>query len=263
MTEQLKQLLNNYGLLYITLHSLTSERPGRSHDTLEQYYKSLGPITDDEPVVVVRISPDGEVKIGNKGEGGSAGNVSVWELPEDEFYFFRAFRPGLFQLEKELPQFLYGLGVVYAYATFEQYLAEVLRSCLRSHPKLMGEKKLLTYGDVFSAASKDELIEQLIGEGIRDLLYLPITVLLNSMREKLGFKTLDASYDDEVRRISLVRNCIVHNGAIAEARIAKEYPAQYAAGTPIKVTLDDVSHAIFTLRKLAWAIDFLLPKTQS
>jgi hypothetical protein len=271
VTELLQQLLNSYGLLYITLHKLSSDCPGRQHDTLGEYYESLGAIERDEPVLLVRISPDGEFRFLNKGEHDvaflnekdeSVGDVHVWELPEDEFYFFRAFRPGLFQLEKELPDFLHGLGVVYAYAAFENYLSGIIATCLRAHPQLMGEKKQLLYAEVLGAATKKELVESLIGREVRDLSYLPITAVLDLMRKRFGFKGLKADYDMETRRISLIRNCIVHNGAVAEATIADEYPSQYKVGEAISLTLRDVDQAIHTLRTLAHAIDLTMPNEE-
>src|SRR5512143_1274909 len=120
MTDELRALLQQYGILTVTMHQLMRERPGASHENLEDYYRSLGNPLPDEPVLVVRISKDGETRFLSENKhdvrfeddaGQETGKVTVWELPEDEFWFFRAFRPGFFDLEKELPPFTYSMAV--------------------------------------------------------------------------------------------------------------------------------------------------------
>jgi hypothetical protein len=140
MTEELKELLQQYGVLAVSLSQLSSERPGSQYESLDEYYKSLGGPLPDEPTLVVRISKDREIRFLKEGEhdvafedeeGNKPGIVTVWELPEDEFWFFRAFRPALFGLEKTLPGFVFEMGVTHAYAMFEGYLSDILRSRLR------------------------------------------------------------------------------------------------------------------------------------
>ena len=105
---------------------LVAERPGTEYASLDEYYRSLGKPLPDEPVLVVRISKDGETRFLEKEEhdvqfnddsGQKAGVVTVCELPEDEFWFFQAFRPGLFDLESDLPQFMYDICIVNAFDT--------------------------------------------------------------------------------------------------------------------------------------------------
>jgi hypothetical protein len=126
----------------------------------------------------------------------------------------------------------------------------------------MGERRQLLYGEVFDAATKEELVERLISREVRDLLYLPITAVLDLMRKRFGFKHLKADYDMETRRISLIRNCIVHNGAMADATIAGEYPSQYKVAEAIGLTLRDVDQTILTLRGLAHSIDLNVPNEE-
>jgi hypothetical protein len=134
VTDALKVLLQQYGILSITLNEL-SKRPGSPFDALEDYLSSLGPISHDEPVLIVTPSKDGSTHFIDldpnheisEALGKSLKAVTKWELPEDEFWFLKAFRPGLFDLEKRLPIFIYEISLVYAYDLFEMYVADVLR----------------------------------------------------------------------------------------------------------------------------------------
>lgn len=104
MTEELIELLQQYGMLSVSLSHLASERPRNKFASLDEYYQSFGGLLPDEPAVVVRISKDGELRFLHEGEhdvsfqdkeGKKVGVVTVWEMPENEFWFFKAFRPGL------------------------------------------------------------------------------------------------------------------------------------------------------------------------
>ena len=170
MTEELKELLQQYGMVSVSLSHLASERPGNKFASLEEYYQSFGGLLPDEPAIVVRISKDGELRFLHEGEhdvsfqdkeGKKVGVVTVWEMPEDEFWFFKAFRPGLFDLDKDLPRFLYEMGVTYCYALFESYLSEILRYRFRAHPLMLGSQREMKYGDILEAKSKENLVDQI------------------------------------------------------------------------------------------------------
>jgi hypothetical protein len=95
MTGHLRDLLEEYGVLVVSLGQLVRERPGSPHETLDAYYESLGGLLPDEPALVVRISKDREVHFLKEGEhdvtfkdeeGNHTGVITVWELPEQEFW---------------------------------------------------------------------------------------------------------------------------------------------------------------------------------
>ena len=137
--------------------------------------------------------------------GQKTGKITVWELPEDEYWFFRAFRPALFGLEKALPGFVFEMGITYAYALFEAYLSEILRRRMLQQPRLMSSQRELKYDQVFLAASKEALIESMIDREMRDLLYLSVLDLLKKMRDKMGFASLSVEGDEKLNQVSIFR----------------------------------------------------------
>ncbi len=263
MTDELQELLTQYGILSVSLSQLKSERPGSEHESLEAYYRSLGGLLPDEPYIVCRISKDGETRFLKENEhdvtfqnteGKQLGQVTVWELPEDEFWFFRAFRPGLFDITKDLPGYLYEIGIVHAYSLFEGYLSEIIRFLLRRHPRLMGGKRQLTYQQVFDTKTKEELIEELIGKQLRELMYLPIPGILQEMREQFGFQSLTKEYDAHLTYLALVRNCLLHNLGRVDDKLAASQPA-HKENDRLSITINEVDNAVRTLRKFAYQID--------
>jgi hypothetical protein len=175
--------------VYVSLSKLEEERPGNPHESLNAYYETMGTpyegtagvmreklaaLGPDEPAIFVRIRPDGSTKIGsfdgNENESDPEAKpprIAVWELPEDEFYFFKAFRHGLFEWEKQVPAFLLQMAFVHAYTLFESYLRGTLSLRLQAHPQQIGLKKQIAYGEIFASTSKEELMERIIDRSCR------------------------------------------------------------------------------------------------
>ena len=68
MTKEVVNLLQQYGLLVTSMSHLVKERPRSPHESLEEYYKSLGAPLPDEPILAVRISADNELHFRDEGE---------------------------------------------------------------------------------------------------------------------------------------------------------------------------------------------------
>jgi hypothetical protein len=264
MTPTAKTLLHKYGLLYISISTLSNERPALNLKSLEEYEESLGEIAEDEPAILVRVSESGEHKLRHADEvgisfarpdGAMLKNISVLEIPEDEFYFFGAFRKGILELQNELPAFIFGLGQVYAYSLFESFIMDVLRDRIGKHPECMGAKKQVNYEEVFGTPSKEALVDTLISKEITEILYLPISGVLGYLRSRLGFRKLATDRDAIIRKISLERNCLIHNDGKASALLAGEFPESYKHSQNIEFTQSSFNLVIDTLRRVSVAID--------
>lgn len=267
MTKALKALLQHYGALVVTISRLSSERPGNDYESLDSYYAALGSPLPDEPVLAVRISKDEKTRFLDDLDhelafeaktGQRAGKVSVLELPEDEYWFFHAFRPGMFDLEKELPPFIYSMGLVDAFAMFEGYLTDVLRACFRTHPKLMGSGRKIDYEQIINATSQEAIIDQMIEREVRNLVYLPISGVLETMRKKFGFSSLVDVHDRSVCELAQVRNCLLHNQGKADQKLSN-LSNKYPIGETLHLDMKTLNDAVNTLRKLAYEIDKAAP----
>jgi hypothetical protein len=269
VTDLLKNLLYNYGLLQVSITTLEEARSRwstRLGPLLTDEELAALPIEKDEPVIVVRVSKNNEVNFLNSGEheieftdretNGSVGNVSVWELPEDEFYFFRAFRAAYAGFATELPSFLFGMCLVHTHALFEHYLRELMTSILLARPEMLGTSKTVKYSDVLeSYPSMSALLKRMIDTELIDLFYKSVRDLLKLLRERYGFKGLSNDRDDELIAFSLIRNCIVHNHGFTDARLEEHSKGLYRRGTPLTIDLPMVFAAIKCHRKVASDLD--------
>jgi hypothetical protein len=269
MTYLLKTLLHEYGVLSVSLSKLEGERPGNPHESLNAYYESMGTpyegpaelmrekiaaLDPDEPKLVVAISPDGSTKIRSFDESNPEGNLAVWELPEDEFYFFKAFRHGLFEWEKQVPTFLLQMAFVHAYTLFENYLRGILSLRLQAHPQQIGLKKQITYAEIFASASKEDIMDRIIDRELSQLMYEPIESLLAKMRETFGFRNLSDTHDDAIRCLALTRNCLMHNAGKVSDKLAKTDGA-LTEGQQIAIQSKAISEAIHTYRRFCSEVD--------
>jgi hypothetical protein len=274
VTDLLKTLLHEYGILTVSLSKLEGERPGNPHESLNAYYESMGTpyegpasvmrekiaaLDPDEPKLVVGISADGPMKIRAFEENGSdtegkPSAVRFLELPEDEFYFFKAFRHGLFEWEKQVPTFLLQMAFVHAYTLFESYLRGILSLRLQAHPQQIGLKKQITYGEIFASASKEELMERIIERELSQLMYEPIESLLAKMRDTCGFRNVSTTHDGEIRRLALTRNCLMHNAAKVSDKLAKAEQSM-TEGQRISIRSKTISEAIHTYRQFCLETD--------
>lgn len=260
MTDHLKKLLHDFGLLYVTLHGLEEKHSKEKKISLKDYDESLGELLPGESAIIVKISKDGKSELVDiydeeANEKNDFENVKILELPEDEFYFFDAFRLGIFNLEQEIPSFIYNMWFIHSYGLFEYYLMKILKNRFLIHPKLLSSSKTLTINDLLETESKDALMERFIDMEVRNLLFLPINGILEKMRNNLGFKKLIEDYDLRIRRISLIRNCLVHNGSIVNDKLSDEYSSEFKLNDKLNVTNQIANETITTLRKLSYEID--------
>jgi len=231
MTKDLKVLLHNYGLLYITLNILETQHTKSKKISLSEYDKSLGEIEPDEPAIVVKISKEGINQLidpteehYNIKETKISKNVKILEVPEDEFYFFRAFREGSFTLNQEIPEFIYNMWITHSYGLFENYLMGIIKKRTNSQSQ-------------FQKLSK---------KSIRDIFI--------EIRKEYGFGKLSTDFDQKIYRISLIRNCLVHNQAKVSRKLSEEF-SEFKPDDEITQTYQDVIDIIFILRNAAYKID--------
>lgn len=248
----------------MSISTLSKERPGSNYKSIEEYDESLGDVAEDEPVIVVRISETGEHKLSNAEEAGlsfvnsdgaALKDVSVLEMPEEEYYFFGAFRKGYFELQSDLPPFIYGLGQVHAYSLFESYVTAVLRDRLKRHPESLGSKKQVSYSKVFEAPSKEALVDVLINKEISDILYLPISGVLDCLRTRFGLRELSSDWDKIIQRIALERNSLIHNDGKVSNVLAEAFPESYESGQVIEFTQSSFEFCVNKLKGASVAID--------
>lgn len=260
VSKELKQLLRHFAAVVVTVAHYAEHRPAGEVIEPDKNFGLDVRLQGGEPALLVRINSGGhDIRDATSEEAKALGatdegQVKVMSLPEDEFWFFEGFRPALSGLWLGPPAFLHEMAFINLYAVFEGYLSDVLRRRLHRHPKMMADDQQLKYQDIFEALDKAALLDRMVEREVRNTMYKAVDSVLDALRARYGMKKLGASWDDGVKQLALLRNCLLHNGGLTDARLSEAAPHR-AIGSRIEVEASDLSRASTILRKLAHEID--------
>ena len=111
-------------------------------------------------------------------------------------------------------------ALLLGYSYFENFLMDLLSAILCSRPKMLPEDRKLPYSKIVASASKADIIDQMAKREIHDLLYKSMTDIVKELRNRYGF-SISEEEERELCKANLLRNCIMHNSARADSRLAE------------------------------------------
>ncbi len=257
MSPRLKALLKRFGEVQATTSFYAGYRPDGVTEYPGEHYPAHD-LEPGEPALIVKISADGASRVTPAigGDGGESAIVSVMELPEDEFWYFEAFRPALSRLALGAPGFLFEMELITLYGVFEAYLTDKLHDRLRSRPGLLSPKGQRALAEIGNPAARDgAAFDEVVGAEVRRLAYLPIAALLAHMRAALDMPSLTRRASMRLSRLSRLSGtaCSTSGGRV-DQRLAAADP-RYTVGDRIDMTRETASVMAKALRDLACAVD--------
>jgi hypothetical protein len=124
------------------------------------------------------------------------------------------------------------------YSYIEAYLCDVMRAILRRRPAMLPHDRKLTFRDVIERKSYDGLINHMIEKEVLAVFYDSAEGIAKYYTTRLHLPW--PSYDQHPAMVvaSRLRNCLIHNGAYADARLAEV--SEWAVGSAIELAPDDV-----------------------
>ena len=257
MSPSLKDLLKRFGEVQATTSFYARSRPAGPVEYPGEHYPA-GDLEPGEPALIVKISHDGESRVrpALHRDGSESDVVSVMELPEDEFWYFEAFRPALSRLSLGAPGFLAEMELVTLYGVFEAYLADTLRDRLQRRPDLLGPKAQRGLGALGDPSIRDPAaVDGVIDAEVLRLTHGSITALLAHFRIALDMPGRTTRFDTPIQTVALVRNCLLHTGGKVDQRLAKLQDPRYTLGERLALDAGDAARMAKALRDLAYAID--------
>jgi hypothetical protein len=256
---------SDLGMLAAAITSLADRKPRWPQKSFGEYIASLGPITQDEPAVVVKVRLDDQHEFRKEGEhefalasdDGVSTNICVLEMPQDYFYYLRGHHQGSFEISQALPPYFFGMGVMQAHTLFEVYLEDLLADVYRTNPSLIPDAKAShTYLQHVQHTNGDA--EDVLEAVVRKVMRLPMLAVLTELRDVLGFSGVEASAVSGLQRSALVRNSIAH-GAVVTEKLAAAFPNEFRAGDSLPATRELFEEVVTALRKCVFELELARP----
>lgn len=152
--------------------------------------------------------------------------------------------PSTFSIYKE--QIIHGAFLL-GYSYSESFLADLIRLVYHYHPELLPKNKEIKYGDFISHNTYEALLDFIIEKEITDLFFAGIEKIGRYIKEKFNLPWPDDN--KEIVKASYLRNCIIHNMGVADARLS--FVSEYNDGDRIHLTAAEVHQFGLIMRKLS------------
>ncbi len=137
---------------------------------------------------------------------------------------------------------------ILGYSYLEAFLSDLARNIFLKRPQMLPSNKTIKFEDIVKTGSYDELLIKMIDKELFELFYKSIDEIVDYFSQKFGL-SFSSEEKDKLLEASLLRNCIVHNLGIADARLA-QLPG-YTKGKEIKIDSYKVHDFGLVARQLA------------
>ncbi len=135
------------------------------------------------------------------------------------------------------------------YSYFDAFLADLVREVYQARPRMLPKKKQLVYSAVLEAESFQGVLDLMIEREVADLSRKSMKEMAQYFGEKLRIEWPEEPMNQAVEA-SCLRNCIVHNRARADRRLA-EVSCKYKEGEEIDLSDAEVHQHGLLARALA------------
>ncbi len=144
-------------------------------------------------------------------------------------------------------------ALLLGYSYMEAFLADLCREIYSRYPQKLSPDKDIKYKDIVGLGTGGNVLNLLIEREARAVFAGSMTQILEHMERRLDLP-ISSTLKQEMQKASLIRNCLLHNGATVERALAVH--AGLAVGAPIRLTTGDVHHFGIVARQVTrefWA----------
>ncbi len=127
---------------------------------------------------------------------------------------------------------------VLGYSYAEAFLADLIREAYFSRPVALPRDKDLKFRDILEHSTYDGVLECMIDKEVLAVMYNSMDKIIAYFEDKLRIQWPN-SERAPIIEANLLRNCIVHNNAVVDSRLAGQ-SGRWAKGERIALTNSDV-----------------------
>lgn len=127
---------------------------------------------------------------------------------------------------------------VLGYSYAEAFLADLIRKIYAARPVALPHEKELKFRDILERSTYDDVLDYMIEKEVLAVMYNSMDNIIGHFQDKLDLHW-PSSERDTIVEANLLRNCIVHNNAVADSRLAARCEG-WTEGATIALTTSDV-----------------------
>ncbi len=120
----------------------------------------------------------------------------------------------MYQVQVSHAAFLLG------YSYFEAFLADVVKHVYHARSSMLPKEKELKFKDVLDCDSYDQVLSLMVNKEVFALIYNSMEKIIDYFDKRLSIQFGDTSDKQEIIKAALLRNCLIHNMARADSRLA-------------------------------------------
>lgn len=137
------------------------------------------------------------------------------------------------------------------YSYLEAFLADIVRQVYVRRPGMLPPDKTVTYKDVVGAGSSEALVLRLAEREVRSVFAGSIEDVQQHYQRRLGVRWPD---EPKIVVASRIRNCLMHNDARVDERLAAAAPDGFGIGQRIALRPSEVHDYGIAARVFAMAL---------
>ncbi len=126
---------------------------------------------------------------------------------------------------------------ILGYSYFEAFLNDLAKEIFLSRPSMLASNKTIKFEDVTNSSSYNEIILKVINKELSELFYKNMEDILDYFSQKFNLTFIENEKEDLIEA-SLLRNCIIHNLSVADARLSML--ADYTEGKEFEIPASKV-----------------------
>jgi hypothetical protein len=139
------------------------------------------------------------------------------------------------------------------YGYSEAFLADLLRYIYFYNPHMLPDDKQLRFNEIRSVNSYKAVVKMMVEKEVYSIFAQSIEDVSDYFRKKLNMEWPDQEKEKAIMA-SLIRNCIIHNSAIVDHRLAKKSNNLFCEGDKIALSPTDVHSYGIAIRTLGHSL---------
>lgn len=175
---------------------------------IQLYGRLLGQFDSLIPFLALTWPEVYEIIHGRNQDGQNPEGIPLWQLERMPDTYT------VYQTQVTHSAFLLG------YSYYEAFLSDLMRQIYTEKPKMLSPDKKLDFSEILERPDYDQIFSFMVDKELLSIFYQPFEKVIECFDKKFHLKWPPEAIEAAIKA-SLLRNCIIHNNAVADRRLAQ------------------------------------------